>query len=56
MENTLISEIKQNPKLYEGFSVGNRITTASAKLFDTQLIDLFDKMLEPDPEYRLTIN
>lgn len=56
MENTLIGEIKQNPKLYEGFSVSNRIPTTSAKFFDAQLIDLFDKMLEPDPEYRLTVN
>jgi serine/threonine protein kinase len=55
MEVSLIEEIKANRKLFEGISLSDRIPDEYAKHFDDQLLDLLAKMLEVDPEYRLTI-
>lgn len=41
--------------MYEGINIRDRIPQEFVKYFDDQLVDLMTKMLEPDPEYRLTI-
>ena len=43
-----------NPDKYTGASIRNRISEKYEKYFNEQLIDLLEKMLEVDPEYRLT--
>lgn len=46
----------KNPHKFSGISLWDRVPSKFKHLFDHQLIDLFERMLEVDPEYRLTIS
>lgn len=52
----ILQKIRSNKKLYPGVLLKKRIPPQFSNIFDDELIDLFEKMLEIDPEYRLTIS
>jgi serine/threonine protein kinase len=55
VEMDLIEQLKNGSKKFEGISLRDRVPEQYEKIFDDNLIDLLEKMMEVDPEYRLTI-
>ena len=51
-----ILKIMKDPKICSGISLMDRVPPKDENLFDKDLINLFEGMLEPDPEHRLTIS
>ena len=55
-DKDLIASFRKNPSHYKGVSLMQRVAPQFEKVFNDDLIDLFERMLEVDPEYRLTIS